>query len=207
MHDGRDSVMEVHQIVAFEFAAPIAADGRMTLRVRMEGGICPSALACVRGRAPMIMPDYHGGSIVNLMASIVQALGAEERLYPPLRALPPARLTSRNIVLLVIDGLGHDSLITHCRDGVLARHMKDRITSVFPSTTATAITTFLTGTAAQQHGVTGWFMYFRELGGVLAVLPYQPRHGNPAPMAPARPSRGSCAPRVNATTSTRTGRS
>ncbi len=134
----------------------------------------------------MIMPDYHGGSIVNLMASIAQALGAEDRLYPPLRALPPARLTSRNIVLLVIDGLGHDNLITHCRDGVLARHMKDRITSVFPTTTATAITTFLTGTAPQQHGVTGWFTYFRELESVLAVLPYQPRHGSPAPTVPAR---------------------
>ena len=134
----------------------------------------------------MIMPDYHGGSIVNLMASIAQALEAEDRLYPPLRALPPARLTSRNIVLLVIDGLGHDGLITHCRDGVLARHLKDRMTSVFPSTTATAITTFLTGMAPQQHGVTGWFTYFRELGTVLAVLPYQPRHGSPAPTVPAR---------------------
>jgi len=146
----------------------------------------PVAPTSMREPAPMIMPDYHGGSIVNLMASIVQALEAEDRLYPPLRALPPARLTSRNIVLLVIDGLGHDSLITHCRDGVLARHMKDRITSVFPATTATAITTFLTGTAPQQHGVTGWFTYFRELGAVLAVLPYQPRHGGPVPTVPAR---------------------
>ena len=134
----------------------------------------------------MIMPDYHGGSIVNLMASIAQAHGAKDRLYPPLRALPPARLASRNTVLLVIDGLGHDNLITHCGDGVLARHMNDRITSVFPPTTATAITTFLTGTAPQQHGVTGWFTYFRELGSVLAVLPYQPRHGSPAPTIPAR---------------------
>jgi hypothetical protein len=133
----------------------------------------------------MIMPDYHGGSIVNLMASIVQALGAEEEQYPSLRALPAARLTSRNIVLLVIDGLGHDNLIAHCGDGVLARHVQDRITSVFPATTATAITTFLTGTAPQQHGVTGWFTYFRELGAVLAVLPYRPRHGGSAPAVPA----------------------
>jgi hypothetical protein len=135
---------------------------------------------------PTVMPDYHGGSIVNLMASIAQAFEAEERLYPPLRALPPACLTSRNIVLLVIDGLGHDFLITHCSDGALARHVRDRITSVFPATTATAITTFLTGTAPQQHGVTGWFTYFRELGTVLAVLPYQPRHGHPAPTVAAR---------------------
>jgi predicted AlkP superfamily pyrophosphatase or phosphodiesterase len=133
-----------------------------------------------------IMPDYHGGSIVNLMASIVQALGAEEKQYPPLRALSPGCLTSRNIVLLVIDGLGHDNLIAHCPDGVLARNIKERITSVFPASTAAAITTFLTGTAPQQHGVTGWLTYFRELGAVLAVLPYRPRHGGSAPAVPAR---------------------
>jgi hypothetical protein len=134
----------------------------------------------------MIMPDYCGGSIVNLMSSIVQAFEAGEQLYAPLRELPPEALTNRNIVLLVIDGLGHDNLIAHCPDGALVRHLKDRITSVFPATTATAVTTFLTGTAPQQHGVTGWFTYFRELAAVLAVLPYQPRHGSPMPKLPAR---------------------
>jgi hypothetical protein len=134
----------------------------------------------------MIMPDYRGGSIVNLMSSIAQALEAASELYPPLRALPPESLTSRNIVLLVIDGLGHDNLLAHCHDGALGRHLKDRITSVFPATTATAVTTFLTGMAPQQHGVTGWFTYFREIAAVLAVLPYQPRHGNPVPKIPAR---------------------
>lgn len=136
-------------------------------------------------REPAVVPDYHGGSIVNLMASIVRALEGEERLYPPLRALPPARLTSRNVVLLVIDGLGHEWLLAHRPDGQLAQHVRDRMTSVFPSSTATAITTFLTGTAPQQHGITGWFMYFAELGTVLAVLPYQPRHGSPSPAVPA----------------------
>ncbi len=134
----------------------------------------------------MIMPDYHGGSIVNLMASIARAFEAGDQLYPPLRALPPEALAHRNTLLLVIDGLGYDSLTTHCREGALVRHLKDRMTSVFPSTTATAITTFLTGTAPQQHGVTGWFTYFQELDAVLAVLPYQARHGSPAPGVPAR---------------------
>ena len=132
-----------------------------------------------------VVPDYRGGSIVNLVVSIVRALEGEERLYPPLRALPPARLTSRNIVLLVIDGLGHEWLLAHRPEGLLARHVSDRITSVFPSTTATAVTTFLTGTAPQQHGVTGWFMYFQEIGSVLAALPYRPRHGSPSPTVPA----------------------
>ncbi|MGK3962767.1 alkaline phosphatase family protein [Sorangium sp. So ce118] len=133
----------------------------------------------------MTLPDYHGGSIVNLMASIAHAFGAGSGPYPPLRSLPPARLTSRNVVLLVIDGLGHSSLMERCGSGVLARHTLGRITSVFPTTTASAITTFLTGTAPQQHGVTGWFTYFRELGEVLTVLPYHARQGGAPPKIPA----------------------
>jgi hypothetical protein len=44
-------------------------------------------------------------------------------------------------------------------------------------TTAAAITTFLTGEAPQQHGLTGWHMWLRELGCVLTVLPGRPRYG------------------------------
>jgi hypothetical protein len=122
------------------------------------------------------LPDYHGGSIVNLMASIVRAFGGDEPLYAALRALPEHDLTTRNVVLLVIDGLGYDYL-TQSGARTLNAMLEARITSVFPSTTATAVTTFLTGTAPQQHGLTGWHMYFREIGSVAAVLPYRARHG------------------------------
>ena len=128
----------------------------------------------------MLLPDYHGGTIVNLTASLIVALGGEEPLYPPLRQLSPANLQhSRNIVLLVIDGLGYDTLAQAGAGGALRRSLQGSITSVFPPTTATAVTTFLTGTAPQQHALPGWHVYFKELGSVLAVLPFRARHGGP----------------------------
>jgi predicted AlkP superfamily pyrophosphatase or phosphodiesterase len=51
------------------------------------------------------------------------------------------------------------------------------MTSVFPPTTATAITTYLTGDAPQQHALTGWHTWMRELGCVMTVLPGRPRYG------------------------------
>ena len=50
------------------------------------------------------MPDYGGGSLVNLMASILQAFDGSARgeAYPPLAALPPRDLAARNVVLLVL---------------------------------------------------------------------------------------------------------
>ena len=133
----------------------------------------------------MIAPDYQGGSIVNLVTSIAQALGSDAPDYPPLRELAAQSLGSRNVVLLVVDGMGYENLAANASEGSLAAHLKARITSVFPSTTATAITTFYTGTAPQQHGLTGWFTYFPELGGVIAPLPYRPRAVGEALAVPA----------------------
>ncbi|MDQ1316096.1 MAG: hypothetical protein QG662_2205 [Pseudomonadota bacterium] len=121
------------------------------------------------------LPDYRGGSLVNLMSSIATALGGNSP-YAPLTALPPRTLAdARHLLLLVVDGLGHDYLIG--RDSALRRHLRSPLTSVFPSTTASAIPTFLTGLAPRQHGLTGWHMYFREIGAIAAPLPFRVRAG------------------------------
>lgn len=124
----------------------------------------------------MIQPDYNGGGIVNLMASIASACGGKSP-YSFLRALPPDEIASaRNLILLVIDGLGYEHL-AHSQANALRNGLRVKITSVFPPTTATAVTTFLTGLAPQQHGLTGWFTYFREIGSIASVIRFQPRHG------------------------------
>lgn len=144
----------------------------------------------------MIKPDYQGGSIVNLMASIAEAFGARPWPYPTLRDLPPQLLTgSRNVLLLVLDGLGDHLLKTAGAGQWFRSRRRGRMTSVFPATTATAIPVFHTGLPPQQHGLTGWYMYFRELGSVTAVLPLKPRcSGQPlgpgidlSPLFPAQP--------------------
>ena len=126
----------------------------------------------------MIFPEYHAGSIVNLMSSIIQSRGGDVNPhYAPLSGLDVARLCAAdNVVLLVIDGLGYDYLLQHSQSA-LYQHLHSAITSVAPPTTVASITTFLTGLAPQQHGLTGWFTYFRELGSVVTVLPYTHRNG------------------------------
>src|SRR5690242_878864 len=126
-------------------------------------------------------PDYAGGSIVNLIASISNTLGASDTGSVPLRGAELSRgfEARRRIVLLVIDGLGHRQLLMHApARGALRAHLRGSMTSVFPSTTATAITTFLTGLAPAQHGITGWHMWFPEQSLVGAILPYRTRIGD-----------------------------
>jgi len=120
-------------------------------------------------------PDYAGGSLVNLVASIVAARGGKA-LHPPLRNLDAGALrAARNVVLLIVDGLGDNYLMQRGAGGELARRRRAAFTSVFPSTTASAITTSYTGRTPLEHGLTGWFTYFGEAGCVSAALPFRSR--------------------------------
>ncbi len=125
----------------------------------------------------MHLPNYNGGSIVNLMSSILKANGFDSK-YELLRNLDFHELAeSTNVVLMVIDGLGYEYLYEYGKGSVFMEHMRDKMTSVFPATTATGITSFATGVAPQQHAITGWFMYLKEFGLVAKILPFTPRCG------------------------------
>ena len=123
------------------------------------------------------LPDYHGGSIVNLMSSIAKSFGVKSK-YKQLKILPPTELkNSKNIVLLVIDGMGYEYLKKKGKKTILNNYLMGPMTSVFLPTTASAITTFLTGVAPQQHAFTGWYMHLKEIGVVSKILPFSPRFG------------------------------
>ena len=121
--------------------------------------------------AACVLPDYAGGSLLNLMASIEAACGGPGRGYAPLRAPPAGFGSARHLVLLLIDGLG-DALLRKAAAGAFLRaHQQGQLTSVCPSTTASAVTTVLTGLAPSAHGLTGWYIYAGEIEEVIAPLP------------------------------------
>ena len=127
-----------------------------------------------------LLPDYAGGGLVNLMQSIATACGSNDRRYPPLAALGASTLGgARNILLLLVDGLGVRTLTRHPASPQLQRHLLGSLTSVFPSTTASAVTTIMTGLAPAQHGLTGWHMHLEEVDQTLAILPLTPRQEAP----------------------------
>ena len=124
-----------------------------------------------------MQPDYSGGGLLNLMASIVEACGGRA-LHPGLKDFSLGE--PRNLVLLIVDGLGDNYLMR--RGGELAARRRRALTSVFPSTTASAITTSYTGCTPLEHGLTGWFTYFGEAACVAASLPFRSR-GDMRPLA------------------------
>lgn len=127
-------------------------------------------------------PDYTGGGFLNLIASLAAARGGKAK-HPTLTALPPERLAqAKNLVFLIIDGLGDNYLRANGGHGALATARQESISAVFPSTTASAITTSFTGLSPLEHGLTGWFTYYGAANCVAAALPFQAR-GSQATLA------------------------
>ena len=127
----------------------------------------------------MHLPNYRDGSIVNLMQSILTGLDAPGAggAHGHLADLGPEEIADAgHVVLLVIDGLGRSQLESGAAP-TLREASRSTMTSVFPSTTASAVTTFLTGLSPAEHAVTGWFTWLRELGTVVAPLPFTTRAG------------------------------
>lgn len=125
----------------------------------------------------MPSPDYQQASLVNLAAALRVASGGDARGYSPL-PLPGAVSRARHLILFIVDGLGE--AMVRAQDGLIAKHLHARLTSVFPTTTVSAITSYYTAVAPSRHGMTGWFTWLRELGSVATVLPFVPRHGGPS---------------------------
>lgn len=81
-----------------------------------------------------------------------------------------------NVVLLILDGFGMSAWRRQQNDGFVktltSRGSVRPITTVFPSTTAAALTTFATGLTPQEHGLPEWFLYIKDLDAVIATLPF-----------------------------------
>lgn len=128
-------------------------------------------------------PDYSGGSLVNLLSSIIHALGGSSP-HPELAGVDADlfREASR-IVYLVLDGVGYNQLQRYIGAGggehFFAQHPYFKITSVFPPTTAAAVTSLSTGATPAEHGLVSWYLHLPDLGMVAAVLPGTTRTGTP----------------------------
>jgi len=133
-----------------------------------------------------VMPNYEGLGIANLPATIAALFGRElPGACPPLERELWVRWREglRRIVLVLIDALGYLQLceaMDACADLVLHRLAEAGtlvpITSTFPSTTNTVLSTLWTGRCPAEHGVLAYELYLRELGVAASTLFFWPIH-------------------------------
>ena len=114
-----------------------------------------------------VLPDYRGGGLLNLLAWIEHGQGASPQ-HPILRTAPEPKPRT---VLCLFDGLGDAYLCGPGRGSRLHAARLGSLTSVFPSTTAAAITTAMTGLAPAEHGLNGWVCRGHGPMGLFEPLP------------------------------------
>ena len=109
------------------------------------------------------------------MADIVPAIVGMDPDVPTV--LPEAVLDAAAVVLVVFDGLGAEQLATRARIApTLAEMQTTAITSVAPTTTASALTSIATGVPPGEHGVVGYRI--RTGAGNLNVLRWRTPRGD-----------------------------
>lgn len=126
--------------------------------------------------AAAVLPEYDAGGLFGLASSL------RGWLHDPDAAWPVGEVAAGEkalVILLVIDGLGDNFLAREGQGSALHAARRRALTSVCPSTTASAVTTLMTGVPPAVHGLNGWFIHDRRFGGVLAPLPLTARGGPP----------------------------
>jgi hypothetical protein len=153
------------------------------LRARRAPALLPDSLA-----GEFVLPDYAGHSLANIAATVGALLGT-----PDLGVAPPLDLAYwgdlatgvQRVVLVLLDALGYlqlQQMLAREPQGVwaslAARGTLLPMTSVFPSTTDTALATVFTGCEPLAHGLLGYEMWLREYGVLAEMLSLKPAFGN-----------------------------
>lgn len=133
-------------------------------------------------RDGFLWPDYQEYGLPNLSATLLRLLGAGNDAHSPLPSpiWEPYQGIQR-IILLVVDALGYGHFQR------VARQLPDvalspsagtgrflPLTSVFPSTTATALSTLHSGLEPAEHGILGYRMLIPELDVVANMIKFAP---------------------------------
>ena len=99
-----------------------------------------------------VLADYRGPNVCG----IIPALLSGPRPAPP-EWFPAPVTDAESVVLVVLDGLGWDQLRERAPLApTLASMVGGPITTVAPSTTATALTSIATGLTPAEHGIIGY---------------------------------------------------
>lgn len=101
-----------------------------------------------------VIPDYSGANLTGIIPGcLLGTSGRRPNWFPqPLQ-------DAERIVLLVIDGLGYEQLQHHAHIAPnLMSLVGGSITTIAPSTTASALTSLVTGASPAEHGIVGYRM-------------------------------------------------
>ncbi len=130
-----------------------------------------------------IYPNYAGGSILNIPATVCRLMNVPEFGAEPLNLdmLNPLGGDFQRVVLVLMDALSLSRLQFWMAEGKLPvwsrlaeEGLLAPLTSITPSTTSAALTSLWTGRNAAEHGIVGYEMWMKEYGVVANTIRHAP---------------------------------
>ncbi len=120
----------------------------------------------------IVLPNYEH-CILNIITSILKYYNVKTE-HKSLQCLDKnLEKKYRNVVLLILDGMGEHILKNVTPEGFLVQNEKDCVTSVYPSTTTAALTTYYSGKPPYETGWIAWSQYFKEYGRAIDMLKHK----------------------------------
>ena len=120
----------------------------------------------------IVLPDYNH-CILSTITSILKNYHVETQ-HKSLEALDKELNNHyKNVVFLILDGMGEHILNTLSPNGYFYHHKIDEVTSVYPSTTTAALTTYYSGKPPYETGWIAWSQYFKEYGRAIDMLSHK----------------------------------
>lgn len=126
----------------------------------------------------LLRPRPDVPNLVDLSRALAHLAGAPGiELTASARKLVELIGACDHLVFILADGLGMNLIEALPSTSFLATHLVAELRTVFPSTTAVALTTLATGAWPSQHGITGQWTHLPEIRNAGAVLPFTTRAG------------------------------
>lgn len=124
----------------------------------------------------LLHPSSNVPSIVDLSRALASLAGAEGvQPTPSSTRLAGLIGPADHLVFVLADGLGMNLMEELPPDSFLRSHLAAEMRTVFPSATATVLTSLATGEWPSRHGVTGWWTHLPEIESAAAILPFVTR--------------------------------
>ena len=123
-------------------------------------------------KSEIVLPDYHH-CILNTVTSILKYYHVVSN-HASLETLDK-KLSKKyqNVILLILDGMGDNILKNISPNGYFEKNKVDCVTSVYPSTTTAALTTYYSGKPPYETGWIAWSQYFKEYGRAIDMLSHK----------------------------------
>ncbi|RKX48232.1 MAG: alkaline phosphatase family protein [Thermotogae bacterium] len=125
-----------------------------------------------------MLPDYKRRAISNFSSGLIAHFCGHSP-YPafPFKQDKIDLSDIDNIVVFIIDALRYatvEKLLKRGKFEIIGNTSLSYMTSVFPSTTTAALTSYFTGVPPAKHGMLGYTLYLKEYGSIVNMIELTP---------------------------------